>query len=124
VPDTNDDVLLELLLSPHRTVREVEPPYPVGRWRTDEYGSLVLDFACGRVVATKRPDYCNRGDFLVHLDYDPDPVRGFAVSGADLWPRYLFGLHAMKLQVEEWLRRHRIDPATGDFIQPPAEATR
>jgi hypothetical protein len=56
---------------------------------------------------TKRPNYCDRGDWLIHLDYEGDQV-GNSVDGADGFPRFFFGdADAAKDQMEEWVRRRK-----------------
>jgi hypothetical protein len=88
---------------------------PSGNWTPTEYG-FELKFDFGSILATRRPSYCNRGDYLVHLEWVPGQKYEFSVSEADFWPRYLFGETETKLQCEEWLRRHGVDPSTGKKI--------
>lgn len=83
-------------------------------WSRDpEFNCLTYSFDHGTIWVERRPSYCNRGDWIAKLD-----VRNchphFNVSEQDLWPRYIFGDEKLvKGQIEEWLRRHDINPETG-----------
>lgn len=58
------------------------------------------------VWISKRPHYCDRGNFLAHLDVDHAATPVFLyVDEADSWPRYYFDEERMKLEILAWLHK-------------------
>ena len=51
----------------------------------------------------RRPQYCDRGNFLAHLE-----CWGrlhLDIDDQDGWPRYYFDLERAKLEIEAWLHK-------------------
>lgn len=89
---------------------------PVGEWIVQGSVSL-LPFCAGTIYIQARPPHCNRGDWLMYQE-TIHHLGQFHVSAADHWPRYVFGsLTVAKQQAEEWLRRHGVDPQTGELYE-------
>lgn len=103
-----------------------ELPPPAGDWQPYAPGVLQLECALGSMWIQDRPPHCNRGDVLIYQQLHQKPGE-LHVSEADYWPRYCFGRETAKQQAEEWLRRHGIDPATGELVfgaDPSAESAK
>src|SRR5262245_37437153 len=69
----------------------------------------------------KRPDYCDRGDWLIHVDECSTPPH---MDGADGFPRYFFGsADQAKEQMETWVSRRKEckPPPTMPLEQTPAK---
>lgn len=50
-----------------------------------------------------RPTYCDRGDWIIHLDWEGTDSR---IDDADGFPRYFFGSEEeVKKQMETWVSR-------------------
>jgi hypothetical protein len=53
------------------------------------------------VYLTPRPNYCDRGDWIIYLE-----CHNGDLDGADGFPRYFFGSEdEVKVQMERWLER-------------------
>lgn len=57
------------------------------------------------VWISKRPHYCDRGNFLAHLEVDAAGYLRLGIDEADLWPRYYFDEERMKLEILAWLHK-------------------
>jgi hypothetical protein len=78
-------------------------------WRFNEFAEweLTVKILTQRGVGeyeihlTPRPSYCDRGDWLIHVEgHNSD------LDGADGFPRYFFGSGVeCKVQMERWLER-------------------
>jgi hypothetical protein len=81
--------------------------FPEERW---------LEINAGQALITiePRPIYCDRGNFLVHVD--PRGDLALSLDGADGFPRYYFGVQACADEVHEWMRVRRIlpEPTAGE----------
>ena len=79
-------------------------------WKFTEYLEWVLkvpiETTRGKgdyeIHLTPRPGYCDRGDWLLHLERH----GAHDIDGADGFPRYFFGSDdEAKVQMERWLER-------------------
>jgi hypothetical protein len=78
-------------------------------WTIDEYNCYTLKVpikfrddptAHYRIIIQARPAYCDRGDWMIHIDGYND------VDYSDGFPRYFFGSwDEVKRQMETWLNR-------------------
>lgn len=75
-------------------------------WTIDEDGlhTITSENPPCLIWIIARPPYCDRGNWLAHLEPDPDP-RKIYIDAADLWPRYYFDLERAKLEIEAWLEK-------------------
>ena len=80
-------------------------------WESDASGVVhILNVPCFthetgnyEIVIHKRPNYCDRGDWLIHMGGHHNDI-----DHADGFPRYFFGTAAQaKAQMETWLYRRR-----------------
>ena len=62
-----------------------------------------------RIILTPRPTYCDRGDWLAHIEIKPsgDNHKRLGLDWADGWPRYFFDLERAKLEIESWLKKRK-----------------
>jgi hypothetical protein len=51
----------------------------------------------------KRPDYCDRGNFIAKIEASSWLARD--MDAEDLWPRYYFDLDRAKAECEAWLEK-------------------
>lgn len=90
----------------------------MSRWQTITSDHTPWQRIIGRectIGLAKRPDYCDRGNFVATLD--AWGKLGAEIDMADGFPRYYFDETRAKLEMEAWLRTRRqwID-------EPPSEA--
>lgn len=66
------------------------------------FGKTVIALRSSDAVIwmNARPDYCDRGRVLVHVE-PKSPL--FCVDHADLFPRYFFDLARAKAEMVDWL---------------------
>lgn len=86
--------------------RDAHPTAAVGEWVRRGFGWSVRGLRC-EVQLQRRPSYCDRGDFAMHVLVDPGAELEVNVDAHDGLPRYVFFEDAAKLQAMEWLRRRR-----------------
>jgi hypothetical protein len=75
-------------------------------WRDDPDWGLRLEGKDCFIWMTARPHYCDRGNWLAHVEPLPGHREGWqrlSVDGQDLWPRYYFDLDRAKAECEAWL---------------------
>jgi hypothetical protein len=70
-------------------------------WTVDKYGYDMIEGKECTIVISKRPSYCDRGNFLAHIE--AHGKLALSLDRADLWPRYYFDLERAKLEIEAWL---------------------
>ena len=76
-------------------------------WDAEDQTWTVQGKDCTIWMAT-RPHYCDRGNWLAHLE--PRPERRtewgkLSIDWQDLWPRYYFDLDRAKAECEAWLTK-------------------
>lgn len=60
------------------------------------------------VWVSKRPNYCDRGNFWAQVDVKAGGnAQRLNIDAADAWPRYYMDLDRAKLEIEEWLKKRR-----------------
>lgn len=69
---------------------------------TDEGAWRFVGRECSIEIA-RRPQYCDRGNWLATLD--ATGALALDIDASDKWPRYYFDLGAAKSECEAWLRR-------------------
>lgn len=69
------------------------------------------------VWISKRPYYCDRGNFLAHIEVHVPPLR-LSIDEADGWPRYYFDEERMKLEILAWLHK-RGEWVNDEFVVEP-----
>jgi len=80
------------------------PLLPPRVWHLDADDCYWIAGAHCRIWMQARPSYCDRGNWLAHLDVIPGThPRALHVNGADGWPRYYFDLERAKAECEAWL---------------------
>jgi hypothetical protein len=67
--------------------------------REDRWLEISVDQAL--ITIEPRPIYCDRGNFLVHVD--PRGALALALDSQDGFPRYYFGVQACADEVHEWM---------------------
>jgi hypothetical protein len=76
-------------------------------WEIDKYGSHVVRGKHCWIWINERPQYCDRGNWLAHLEVNPDYAWKVSIDHSDGWPRYYFDLERAKLEVEAWLTKRQ-----------------
>ena len=71
-------------------------------WEQDEYGCWWLRGTRYAVWMAPRPPYCDRGQWLAHVE---PLVVPHDLDSADGWPRYYFDLDRAKAEVEAWMQK-------------------
>ena len=69
--------------------------------KTVGYFDIYTEFI--HVWISPRPDYCDRGSYLVNAE--STDYSKLTIDGADFFPRYYFGFDAMMSELEAWLRK-------------------
>ena len=60
------------------------------------------------VWISKRPNYCDRGNFWAQVDVKSGGnAARLNLDAADAWPRYYMNLDRAKLEIEEWMKKRR-----------------
>jgi len=72
-------------------------------WKTDAKYGLTLSGKEWRIDIIMRPPYCDRGNYIAHLDVWGDLRRD--IDGQDAWPRYYFDLERAKLECEAFVTK-------------------
>lgn len=63
--------------------------------------SLIECQGCVSVVISKRPHYCDRGQWLLHVE-SLDPTR-LTIDHSDRFPRYYFHSLCLAMELRAWL---------------------
>ena len=73
------------------------------------------------ITIEKRPAYCDRGDYICKIHPDLGSANKLTIDGADLFPRYFFGLGHTIYQMDMWLakRKQRISEKPDCIILEP-----
>jgi hypothetical protein len=111
--DPDDDIdrqLAQLAAAVGRAQRvQQEVDAILGRpaWRLDAEGCWRIDGRHCWIWMQQRPHYCDRGQWLAHVELQPvvDAHKHVHLDNADGWPRYYFDVERAKLEVEAWLRK-------------------
>ena len=82
------------------------------KWEKDKWGEIKakaeITSPLGgsyEIWITKRPDYCDRGDWIIQVD---GYGTGSCLDEADGFPRYFFGTEEeVKKQMETWVSRRK-----------------
>ena len=78
------------------------------RWRTDDYKCEVIDGLDCLVWIAARPSYCDRGNYLAHVDLKPGgDARRLNLDWQDGWPRYYMDIARAKAEIEEWMKKRK-----------------
>lgn len=75
-------------------------------WEEDSEGLPTIYGKHCYIWISKRPAYCDRGNYLAHIDVLGSPWE-LALDAADLWPRYYFDLDRAKLEIEAWMKKRK-----------------
>jgi hypothetical protein len=71
--------------------------------KTEEIAGLDCSLCIQR-----RPAYCDRGNFVVTIEYVPKyDRRRFSLDWADGWPRYYMDLDRAKLEIKDWMKKRK-----------------
>lgn len=70
--------------------------------RLDAYGTLFIELEPIKIWIMRRPDYCDRGRWLVHAE-STDPAL-LCIDSADGFPRYYFFDECLIQELTEWIR--------------------
>lgn len=75
---------------------------------TDRQGYEEIEGLDCTVWISKRPNYCDRGNFWAQVDVKSGGnAMRLNIDAADAWPRYYMNLDRAKLEIEEWLKKRR-----------------
>lgn len=80
---------------------------PTCSWKLDDEGCWTIEGAHCRIWMQARPPYCDRGNWLAHIEPTTHDVRKLHLDDADRWPRYYFDLQRAKAEVEAWLIKRK-----------------
>lgn len=76
------------------------------RWVIDAFGVHTMRGRHYLVWINARPSYCDRGNWLAHLDPLPGADRlAIDLDSQDGWPRYYFDLDRAKAECVAWLAK-------------------
>lgn len=85
---------------------EIERELKPSKWIYDEqYDIWLIDGKHCSIWLEERPKYCDRGNFLAHLERTTTDPRKLHVDEADCWPRYYFIFENARSEVEAWLKK-------------------
>lgn len=60
------------------------------------------------VWISKRPQYCDRGNYWAMCDVkNGGNSRRLDLDAQDAWPRYYMNLDRAKLEIEEWMKKRK-----------------
>lgn len=76
---------------------------PLYELTLDESGCWWLKGRVHHVWMQKRPDYCDRGHYIAHVEPAPGSGFEYSVDDSDRWPRYYMDLARMVEEVRDWL---------------------
>lgn len=84
-----------------RTPAEVlEDTFPLSQ---DDYGVWWLKGDVHHIWIEKRPDYCDRGHYIAHVEPAPDAGLRYDIDHSDFWPRYYMDFNRMIAEIRDWL---------------------
>ena len=69
----------------------------------DDYGIFWLKGRIHHVWIEKRPEYCDRGHFIAHVDPAPGAGHYYDIDESDKWPRYYMDFDRMIGEIQDWL---------------------
>lgn len=71
--------------------------------RMFQYGFWCISGQECEIYIQPRPVYCDRGNWIAHLNAKPNSKLNRDLDDADGWPRYYFDIDRAKLEIEAWL---------------------
>lgn len=80
------------------------PAEPIYGLTQDEFGVWWIRGRVHHVWMQKRPDYCDRGHYIAHVEPAPGAGFAFSIDDHDKWPRYYMDFVRMVDEVCDWLR--------------------
>jgi hypothetical protein len=79
----------------------------MSKWHhDDEYNIEEIQGLDCHIWIQPRPSYCDRGNFLAHIEPINDVLR-LGLDGQDGWPRYYMDLERAKTEIEDWLKKRK-----------------
>jgi hypothetical protein len=93
---------MSLSQSDLQNINTFEIPYSINN------GVLEINAKSVFIWIDKRPPYCDRGRYLLHVENMPDKLP--VVDGADLFPRYYFKMSNLFDELNEWLKINNKNP--------------
>lgn len=94
------------------------PSEPIYDLQIDEHGIWWIVGRVHVVWMQKRPDYCDRGHYIAHVEPRPGVGMEYSIDDADKWPRYFMDFTRMVDEVCDWLAWRE-----GDGPKEAGEAT-
>jgi hypothetical protein len=80
----------------------------MSEWRYDsEYLTDEIQGLDCHIWIERRPNYCDRGNFLAKIELLPHSQRRLNLDDADGWPRYYMDLARAKAEIEDWMKKRK-----------------
>lgn len=96
------------MLSPTPTWQFIAIEKPtIPHVRMTVYGFWRISGTSCEIYLQPRPVYCDRGNWVAHVEARPGSALARDLDGADGFPRYYFDLDHAKAEIEAWLEKRK-----------------